>query len=76
MAARGFITAKPAPVEPMAWNITRAALRLGVKPTWLRDKVTAEAVPFTRLGKHVRFTEDHLRQILAAGEFQPKASKR
>lgn len=57
----------------LAWDIEEAAERINIPASWLRDKVTAEAVPHTRVGKHVRFTEAHLLQILADGEFQPKA---
>jgi excisionase family DNA binding protein len=49
-------------------SIDEAAEVLNVPRTWLRDKVTAGAVPHTRLGRHVRFTEAHLAQIVAAGE--------
>jgi excisionase family DNA binding protein len=57
---------------PRLRDISEAAAYLNVPYSWLRDKVTERRVPFTRLGKHVRFTEDHLDQIVAAGE-QPVA---
>lgn len=50
------------------WSITEAADLLAVPRSWLRDKVTARAVPHARLGRHVRFTAEHLRCIIAAGE--------
>ncbi len=50
------------------YTIVEAAEALNVPRTWLRDKVTAGAVPHTRLGRHVRFTEEHLAQIVAVGE--------
>jgi len=53
---------------PRLLTIDQAAERLGVPRTWLRDKVSARAVPHTRLGKHVRFTAAHLASIVAAGE--------
>jgi excisionase family DNA binding protein len=56
------------------FTIAEAAEYLNVPYTWLRDKVTERQVPFTRLGKHVRFTEQHLGQIVAAGE-QPVAPR-
>ncbi|MHB2023128.1 MAG: helix-turn-helix domain-containing protein [Mycobacteriales bacterium] len=49
-------------------TIPQAAAVLNVAENWLRKKVTAAQVPHTRLGRHVRFTEEHLRQIVAAGE--------
>jgi excisionase family DNA binding protein len=50
------------------YSISEAAEVLNVPVTWLRDKVTARQVPHTRLGRHVRFTEAHLAQIIAEGE--------
>jgi excisionase family DNA binding protein len=50
------------------YSIREAAEVLNVPFTWLRDKVTARQVPHTRLGRHVRFTEAHLAEIVAEGE--------
>ncbi len=49
-------------------TIDEAALALAVPRSWLRDKVTARQVPHTRLGRHVRFSEEHLRQIIEMGQ--------
>lgn len=46
---------------------------LGKSLGWVRKEVAAGRIPFTRVGKSPRFTEEHVRQILAAGE-QPVAS--
>lgn len=51
-------------------DIPAAAEWLAVPEGWLRKKVTAGEVPCTRLGKHVRFTADHLAEIVAEGEQQ------
>ncbi|HEX3827274.1 MAG TPA: helix-turn-helix domain-containing protein [Sporichthyaceae bacterium] len=50
------------------YSISEAAQILNVPRTWLRDKVTARAVPHTRLGRHVRFTDAHLAAIIERGE--------
>ena len=50
------------------FTIGEAALLLRVPEGWLRKKVSARSVPHTRLGKHVRFTRDHLQQIVVYGE--------
>lgn len=47
-------------------DITAAAEELGLPRSWLRDKVTAHAVPHHRYGKHVRFTTEDLAAIRAA----------
>jgi excisionase family DNA binding protein len=51
-------------------TIAEAAAYLNIPVTTLRDKVTQRAVPFTRIGRHVRFTDAHLAAIIAAGESQ------
>lgn len=46
----------------------QAAEWLNIPPTTLRDMVTARSVPFTFVGRHVRFAQHHLDAIVAAGE--------
>lgn len=55
-------------VSAQLFTIREAAVLLHVPEGWLRKKVSAQSVPHTRLGKHVRFTSEHLRQIVAKGE--------
>lgn len=55
-------------ISPELFTISEAAVLLHVPEGWLRKKVSAQSVPHTRLGKHVRFTRDHLEQIVRAGE--------
>jgi excisionase family DNA binding protein len=49
-------------------TIAEAAEFLNVPYNWLRVKVTERKVPHARIGKHVRFTEQHLAEIIATGE--------
>lgn len=49
-------------------TIAEAADFLNVPYNWLRVKVTELKVPHTRIGKHVRFTEQHLAEIIGSGE--------
>ena len=65
------LVAVPADESPRVYTIAEAARLLRVPEGWLRKKVTAGLVPHTRLGKHVRFTEEHLRRIVADGEREP-----
>ena len=57
---------------PVVFTIAEAARLLHVPVGWLSKKVTAHEVPHTRLGKHVRFTPEHLQLIIAAGEQRPR----
>jgi hypothetical protein len=59
----------------MLYDIAEAADALNVPFSWLQDKVTARQVPNTRLGKHLRFTEGHLAQIVAEG-YRPAREER
>ena len=55
------------------YTFAEAAEQLHVPETWLRKKASARAVPFTRLGRHIRFTDEHLTRIVDVGEQQPLA---
>jgi excisionase family DNA binding protein len=52
-------------------NIEEASALLNVPKAWLSAAVTARTVPFTKIGKHVRFSEGHIEQIIRAGERTP-----
>lgn len=52
-------------------DIDGAAAWLGVPRSWVRDKATAREIPITWIGKHIRFSADNLRDIVAAGQEQP-----
>lgn len=45
-----------------------AAEYLNVSYSWLKKQTAAKAVPHTKIGKSVRFTPEHLVQIVKAGE--------
>jgi excisionase family DNA binding protein len=57
-------------------TISEAAAVLNVPEGWLRKKVTARLVPFTRLGKHVRFTPDQVGQVISTGASTPTPAVR
>jgi excisionase family DNA binding protein len=70
-AAAARVAAVPASVPVRLYTIAEAARVLRVPEGWLRKKVSAGVVPHTRLGKHVRFTDDHLLRIVAEGDQEP-----
>ena len=49
-------------------NVKEAAEYLGIPPKSLYDMTAARTVPFTKVGKHIRFSQDHLDAIVASGE--------
>lgn len=54
-------------------NVKQAAAVLNISVSTLQKLVAARKVPFTRVGRHVRFTSEHIAQIIAMGE-EPVAS--
>ena len=48
-----------------------AAEILKIRESWLRAKATARAIPCTFIGKHLRFSDDDIAQIMAEGARQP-----
>lgn len=52
-------------------NIEEAAAYLGVAKRTLQDKVRLGLVPHTRIFRHVRFTPEHLAQIIEDGASAP-----
>jgi excisionase family DNA binding protein len=49
-------------------TVPEAADFLNVPLRWLQDAVQQRRVRCTRIGKHVRFTAEHLAELIAAGE--------
>ncbi|MCO5996718.1 hypothetical protein NE234_25470 [Actinoallomurus sp. WRP9H-5] len=47
-----------------------------MKPSWLRRKAAARAIPCTFLGKHLRFSRADLEAIVAAGRQAPRSRRR
>jgi excisionase family DNA binding protein len=67
-APRATEGACPKPALTPLLTITQAAEVLNVPSSWVEERVRTNSVPFTRIGKHVRFTEGHIAHIIAAGE--------
>jgi excisionase family DNA binding protein len=53
-----------------------AAEVLQVRESRLRKKASARAIPCTFIGKHLRFSEDDLAAIIAAGSKRPYGARR
>jgi excisionase family DNA binding protein len=58
--------------EALLYTPEQAAELLGVKPSWLRRKAAARAVPCTFVGKHLRFSRTDLEAIMTAGKQIPR----
>ncbi len=69
---RSVPEASPQP-DPAARLLTVAELAgyLNVSVAWVRKGVLERTLPFTKLGKNIRFTHEQVEQILTAGEHPP-----
>ena len=52
-----------------------AAGILKVRESWLKAKASARLIPCTFVGKHLRFSDDDIANIVRAGARQPIASR-
>lgn len=52
-------------------NKQQLAELLGVPLGWVDRATAGRTIPFTRIGKHIRFSETHVAQIVASGETRP-----
>ena len=52
-----------------------AAGILKVRDSWLKAKASARLIPCTFVGKHLRFSDDDIANIMRAGARQPIASR-
>ncbi|WP_345364350.1 helix-turn-helix domain-containing protein [Actinoallomurus liliacearum] len=56
---------------PQLYTPVEAAELLKVPESWLRKKAAARAIPCTFLGKHLRFSDDDLEEIVRSGSRPP-----
>ena len=53
-----------------------AAEILSIRESWLRGKAAARAIPCTFVGKHLRFSDEDIAQIVAEGARPPVTRRR
>jgi hypothetical protein len=58
--------------EPVLYTADQAATLLQVRPSWLRRKAAARAVPCRYLGKHLRFSRTDIYAIADASAQPPR----
>lgn len=54
--------------EPGLYTTRQAADYLNVSYDWLKKRASAAEVPHTRIGRSVRFSREHLDEIVRSGE--------
>ena len=53
------------------YTAAEAAGILKVRESWLKTKAAARLIPCTFIGKHLRFSDDDVAEIMKAGSRQP-----
>ena len=57
------------------YTVKQASGILKVRESWLRTKAAARLIPCTFVGKHLRFSNDDVAEIIQAGARQPVTSR-
>jgi hypothetical protein len=63
-------------IEPVLYTPEQAAALLQVRPSWLRRKAAARAVPCRFVGKHLRFSHADINAIAEASATSPRQTRR
>ena len=56
-------------------TVAETAEILKVPESWLKVKATARVIPCTFIGKHLRFSDDDIAEIMKAGVRQPVTAR-
>jgi len=56
-------------------TVAEAAGILKVRESWLKTKAAARLIPCTFVGKHLRFSDDDIAEIMKAGARQPVTTR-
>jgi len=62
----------PAPDE--SYDAVEAGAKIGKSADWMKKQARLGRIPFTRVGQSMRWTPDHIREILRMGEQRPRAA--
>ena len=56
-------------------TVAEAAGILKVRESWLKTKAAARLIPCTFVGKHLRFSDNDIAEIMKAGARQPVTAR-
>jgi hypothetical protein len=60
--------------DPFSYDADEAGGFLGHSGDWMKKQARAGKIPFTRVGQSMRWTPEHIREILRSGEQRPQAA--
>lgn len=58
---------------PVSYGADEAGALIGRSGDWMKKQARAGKIPYSRVGQSMRWTPDHIREILRAGEQRPRA---
>jgi hypothetical protein len=58
--------------EPFSYDADEAGAFLGRSGDWMKKQARAGKIPFSRVGQSMRWTPEHIREILRSGEQRPQ----
>ncbi|GAA1357643.1 helix-turn-helix domain-containing protein [Streptomyces beijiangensis] len=59
------------PAPPRLYRPEEIAAVLGCSVWWVKDRARRRSIPFTRVGRAYRFSDDHLAEIIGMHEERP-----
>jgi excisionase family DNA binding protein len=62
------------PMSGRLYTISQMAKLLNLSTNWFYERTRRDAIPFHKLGKHIRFTESDLATILRMCSHGPQAA--
>lgn len=57
---------------PRTYSAAEAGAIIGKSENWMKTQARAGKIPFSRMGRTMRWTPQHLSEILRAGESKPQ----
>jgi hypothetical protein len=58
---------------PVSYDAEKAGEFIGQSANWMKTQARAGKIPFTRVGRQMRWTPQQISEILRAGEQKPRA---
>jgi len=58
--------------EPVSFDAKKAGEMIGQSENWMKTQARAGKIPYTQVGRKMRWTPQHLNEILRAREKWPK----
>ena len=58
--------------DPVSYDAEQAGRFIGQTANWMKTQARAGKIPFSKVGRQMRWTPQHISEILRAGEQKPR----